>query len=70
MDSVKTAISAGLGISIMAQSTVEREVKTGLLVTKKLHDLELKYSVNIIYHKDKHFSRLATAFLEVLRNSV
>jgi DNA-binding transcriptional LysR family regulator len=69
MDSVKTAISAGLGVSIMAQSTVEREVKTGLLVTKRLHDLQLKYPVNIIYHKDKHFSRLATAFLEVLRKS-
>ena len=70
MDSVKTAIGAGMGVSIMARSTVEREVKTGLLVTKKLKDLELKYPVNIIYHKDKHFSRLATEFLAVLRKSV
>ena len=70
MDSVKTAIGAGLGVSIMARSTVEREVKTGLLLTKRLCDLELKYPVNIIYHKDKHFSRLATEFLAVLRESV
>ena len=70
MDSVKTAIGAGLGVSIMARSTVEREVKTGLLMTKRLCDLELKYPVNIIYHKDKHFSRLATEFLAVLRESV
>ena len=70
MDSVKTAIGAGLGVSIMARSTVEREVKTGLLLTKILCDLELKYPVNIIYHKDKHFSRLATEFLAVLRESV
>lgn len=70
MDSVKTAIGAGLGVSIMARSTVEREVKTGLLVAKRLRDLELKYPVNIIYHKDKHFSRLAAEFLSVLRESV
>jgi DNA-binding transcriptional LysR family regulator len=69
MDSVKTAIGAGLGVSIMARSTVEREVKTGVLRTKKLHDLDLKYPVNIVYHKDKHFSRLASAFLAVLRKS-
>lgn len=69
MDSVKTAIGAGLGVSIMARSTVEREVKSGLLIIKKLHDLDLKYPVNIVYHKDKHFSRLANAFLAVLRKS-
>lgn len=70
MDSVKTAISSGLGVSIMARSTVEREVRTGVLVTRRLSDLELKYPVNIIYHRDKHFSRLATEFLAVLRKSV
>jgi DNA-binding transcriptional LysR family regulator len=70
MDSVKTAIGAGLGVSIMAGSTVEGEVRTGLLVTKRLHDLQLKYPINIIYHKDKHFSRLATAFLTVLKKSI
>lgn len=70
MDSVKTAISSGLGVSIMAKSTVEREVKTGLLVTRKLSDLELKYPVNIVYHNDKHFSRLATEFLKVLKKTV
>jgi len=69
MDSVKTAIGAGLGISIMARSTVEREVKTGLLIARKLNDLDLRYPVNIIYHKDKYFSRLANAFLAVLRSS-
>jgi hypothetical protein len=45
-------------------------VRTGVLVTRRLSDLELKYPVNIIYHRDKHFSRLATEFLAVLRKSV
>ncbi len=44
--------------------------KNRFAIDKRLCDLELKYPVNINYHKDKHFSRLATEFLAVLRESV
>lgn len=66
-DAVKTAIGVGFGVSIMSKSTVEREAKTGFVAIRQIQDLDLKYPVNIIYHKDKQFSRLALAFLEFLR---
>ncbi len=66
-DAVKTAIGVDFGVSIMSKSTVERDAKAGFLAIRKIHDLDLKYPVNIIYHKDKQFSRLALAFLEFLR---
>lgn len=66
-EALKTAISVGLGISIMAKSSVEREAMTGAVVTRKIRNSNLRFPLNIIYHKDKHFSRLALAFFEFLR---
>jgi hypothetical protein len=39
-----------------------------MLKTKTIHDLDVTYPMNIIYHRDKPFSISAWAFLEVLRN--
>jgi hypothetical protein len=42
-------------------------LKAGTLKTKKIHDLDVTYPMNIIYHRDKQLSLSARAFLEVLR---
>lgn len=67
-DAVKTAIGIGFGVSIMSESTVEREAESGFVAVKQIKDLHLKYSINLVYHKDKEFSLLAKAFLSFLRN--
>lgn len=66
-EAVKAALAAGYGVSIMPKSAVELESRAGLLVTKKIRGIDLKYPVNIIFHKDKHLSRLGSTFLEFLR---
>jgi DNA-binding transcriptional LysR family regulator len=66
-EAVKAALAAGYGVSIMPRSSVELESRAGLLVTKKIRGTDLKYPVNIIFHKDKHLSRLGVSFLEFLR---
>jgi DNA-binding transcriptional LysR family regulator len=66
-EAVKAALSVGYGISIMPKSAVDRSDKSGFLVTKNIRNLDLKFPINIVYHKDKHLSRLAAAFLEFLR---
>jgi DNA-binding transcriptional LysR family regulator len=66
-EAVKAALAAGYGVSIMPKSSVELESRAGLLVTKKIRSIDLKYPVNIIFHKDKHLSHLGISFLEFLR---
>ena len=66
-DAVKAAISAGFGVSILPRSVVDKDARAGFLKVRKLHDLDIKYPVNIIYRKDKQFSHSALAFLEILR---
>jgi DNA-binding transcriptional LysR family regulator len=66
-EAVKAALAAGYGVSIMPRSAVDLESSAGLIVTKKIYGVDLKYPVNIIFHKDKHLSRLGLSFLEFLR---
>jgi DNA-binding transcriptional LysR family regulator len=66
-DATKAAVNAGLGISVMPRLTVERDAETHFVVTRKIEDKTLRYPINIVYRKEKHFSQLALACLEVLR---
>jgi DNA-binding transcriptional LysR family regulator len=66
-EAVKTALTVGYGVSILPKSAVDQD-SVGVLVTKRIHGMNLRFPVNIIYHKDKHLSRLVLTFLEFLRN--
>jgi DNA-binding transcriptional LysR family regulator len=66
-EAIKAALAAGFGITIMPRSAVELEANVGILTTKNIYGVDLQYPVYIIYHKDKHLSRLALTFLEFLR---
>lgn len=69
-EAVKAALSMGFGISIMPESAAKLSWKPGLLSTKKIHGLKLKYPLSIVYHKDKHLSKLALTFVEFLRRAI
>lgn len=66
-DAVKAAVNAGFGISIMSRSTVERDFKSGYIVAKRIRGNRIKYPINIIFHKDKHFTNVALEFLQFVR---
>lgn len=66
-EAIKAALAAGFGLTIMPRSAVELESNAGILTTKKIDGIDLQYPVYIIYHKEKHLSRLALTFLEFLR---
>jgi len=66
-DALKTAITVGLGVSIMAQSSVQRDVMLGAVVTRKIGIPNFRCTLNVIYHKDKHFSLVGRAFFGFLR---
>lgn len=66
-EALKTAIGVGLGVSIMANSSIQRDAMSGTVVTRKIKSSHVSVPLNLIYHKEKHFSRLAVTFLEFLR---
>lgn len=66
-EAVKAGVAAGYGVSLLPRTVIETELKAGMLKTKSIHDLDVPYPMNIIYHRDKQLSTSARAFLEVLR---
>jgi len=66
-EAVKAAIAAGYGVSIIPKSLIDTESRAGILKAKKIHDLDVRYPVNIIYRRDKQLSKSALAFAEFLR---
>jgi DNA-binding transcriptional LysR family regulator len=67
MEGVKKAVEAGLGVSIQAQSVVQRELAAGSLTGVSLAGMDAKLGRFYICRKDKHLSNAAKAFLAVLQ---
>jgi LysR family transcriptional regulator, transcriptional activator of the cysJI operon len=66
-EAIVTAISRGLGISILSKSMVERHAETKTIATRRIEGINLKAPVYVVLHKKKHLSRLGDAFLARLR---
>ena len=66
-EAVKAAVAAGCGVSIMPRSLIDTEQRAGVLKAKKIHDLDVRYPVNLIYRRDKQFSQPVLAFAELLK---
>lgn len=66
-EAVKAGVAAGYGVALLPKSVIDTELKAGMIKTKKIHDLDITYPMNIIYHKHKDLSPSAAAFLDVLR---
>jgi LysR family transcriptional regulator, transcriptional activator of the cysJI operon len=66
-DAVKTAVREKIGLGILYQDTVRRELGNGEFISVKVHGLKLEGESFIISHKDKPLSSAALAFLNLLR---
>ncbi len=66
-EAVKTAVAAGCGVSIMPKSLIDTEQRAGVLKARKIHDLDVRYPVNLIYRRDKQLSKSVLAFAELLK---
>jgi DNA-binding transcriptional LysR family regulator len=65
IETMKSYVEAGQGITIMPQSTVENEIKAGSLRAVKFTQTYIR-PIGIIYRKGKIFSTAASKFLEML----
>jgi DNA-binding transcriptional LysR family regulator len=66
-EAIITAISCGLGMSIMSKAMVERHAASKAIATKAIERIDLKAPVHILLHKRKHLSQLGQAFVAHLR---
>jgi DNA-binding transcriptional LysR family regulator len=55
-DTIKMAVSEGLGISVISNRAVINEVKTGALKTKKIKGIRFEREFKIIFHKNKYLT--------------
>jgi DNA-binding transcriptional LysR family regulator len=67
-EAIITAISCGVGMSILSQSMVERHAVNRAVAIKTIERINLKSPVHIVLHKHKHLSQLGQAFLAHLRH--
>jgi LysR family transcriptional regulator, transcriptional activator of the cysJI operon len=65
IETMKSYVEAGQGITIMPQSTVENEIKAGSLRAVKFTQSYMR-PIGIIHRKGKIFSTAASKFLEML----
>ena len=64
---IKEAVGHGVGISIMPERVMQKEVEQGRLVALKLNPADLFRPVCIVQRRRKVFSDLAQGLLEILR---
>jgi DNA-binding transcriptional LysR family regulator len=66
-DAVKTAVREKVGMGILYQDAVRRDLGKGEFVNVKLDRLKLEAESFVIWHRDKSLSPAAVAFLRLLR---
>ena len=64
-ESVKKAVQSGLGIAFISKFAVETELRAKTLVAVRIHGLDIRRELKIVYRKDKHLSRAAETFISM-----
>lgn len=53
-DTIKNAVAAGLGVSVISRRAVADEIKSGSLLEKRVRGIAFKRTFKLIYHKNKY----------------
>ena len=65
-DAIKEAVINHIGISIMSELAVEREVNMGLLAALDFEETDIQRNIQYAYLKNRHLTPAARAFLDLL----
>lgn len=63
-ETIKQAVMADLGISVVSRHSVTLELATGVLVELDFKGFPLQRSWSLVHHESKHLSPIATAFVD------
>lgn len=66
-EAIISAVSCGLGVSVLPYRLVKSSLDEHKLVRVNIKGIEFKRKFHIIYHKDKHISNSASAFIKMCR---
>jgi DNA-binding transcriptional LysR family regulator len=69
-EAMKRLVEAGLGVSIMPEMSIRREVEEGALDVLDTGDIRFERRLGLIYRKSQVFSPTVAAFLEILREQL
>jgi DNA-binding transcriptional LysR family regulator len=62
---IKKMVERGVGISILSQQVVKKELQARVLKQMPFSDVDIAYTFYFIYHKDKYLSHALKAFLDI-----
>ena len=69
IEAIKQCVISGLGVAVLPEITVTREIAQGLVVALPWKGREFKLSTQLAWHKDKWMSPALKAFVETVRNT-
>jgi len=69
-EAMKKLVEAGLGVSIIPEMTIKRELEEGTLHVLHMGKVKFQRRLGLIYRKGQFFSPSVMAFLEILRSTI
>jgi DNA-binding transcriptional LysR family regulator len=64
---IKRFVGANLGVSLISEGFANDEVRAGRVKLIPIKDVELWRELGLIYRRDRHLPRSATAFVDMIR---
>lgn len=65
---IKEALIAGLGVSILSRTSIQREIEDGLLKEVPIRGLKLERDFYQVYHRQRTLSPVSQAFIHFLKH--
>ena len=69
-DTIKAAVAAGIGVSVISQMAVAKEAKAGELLIKTIEGVRFDRQYKIVYHKNKYLSKAMENFIESVPGTI
>jgi len=69
-EAMKKLVEVGLGVSIIPEMSIKRELEEGTLVILQMGDVQFERRLGLVYRKGQFFSPSVSAFLEILRKTM
>jgi DNA-binding transcriptional LysR family regulator len=66
LEAIKRCVEAGLGVSVVPELAVRREVAADMLRALPLADVQLRRTFNYVYSRDRTLSPVAQVFIDLL----
>jgi DNA-binding transcriptional LysR family regulator len=64
---IKRFVGANLGVSLISEGFAGDDVRAGRVKLIPLRDVDLSRELGLIYRRDRHLPRAASAFVELMR---